>query len=65
VTILDASSGNQVNKYTSTQPMLFSVAWSPDGKYIATEEGKYVITSDGNGGSSGSPVINSIVVWQA
>lgn len=38
ITIINASSGSQVAVYTSPNSMIEDVAWSPDGRYIASAE---------------------------
>jgi WD40 repeat protein len=47
VVILDAASGASVATYTSQEPSIVALAWSPDGRYIASIEGHAVRTSTG------------------
>lgn len=59
VVILDAASGASVATYTSQEPSIIALAWSPDGRYIASIEGHAVSTS------TGGSISTLIRVWVA
>lgn len=59
VVILDATSGASVATYTSQEPSIVALAWSPDGRFIASIEGHAVDTS------TGGSISTLIRVWVA
>jgi WD40 repeat protein len=52
VVLLDASSGAHLYTYTGNVHYVFSLAWSPDGRSLASGEG-------------GTPGYNFVRVWSA
>lgn len=54
VVIIDANSGAQVALYKSQHPNIFAVSWSPDGRYLASNETADLNSTD-----------NQILIWIA